>query len=492
MSPTKREKSQDTPIGKFWKQLKHATLNENTSTLTLKESTHFFGVEKLGSRLYLRQCYMDLYKLITEDWEDKREKDTLILGTPGIGKSSFLLYVLWKKRTEKKTVILQRRNESCLLFKKSGKVEEGTISDFADYYDRKSVYLLADGCIPPECNCKILEVSSPKKEYWLTFHKRSNVTTRYMPIWTLDELSQCQQHCFAHVSNDKLLELYKIFGGSARYVLAKAERDNMIHLEDALKRTDLAKAVQFDGQDGSTDQDISGLVFHWAVANVKKGGLVQYDSYHCEFASSYVRQRVSIMLREKMQDEYEHFINYSQSSVYYGQLRGRLFEDFAHEKLVRGGKFAIKNLKTKVDATITLPPLQLKDIKKAEEIGLVTSDAEYLKPIASNFGAVDAVSPPECLFQMTVGQHHGINLDKLKTVVDQMKGNKDSEIDFYFVVPQAAAQLAKLQSYTQQGKVIKDEALPSWTKRIVQYQLIIEFSKKRRREKSDSSSDETN
>ncbi len=260
-SPTKKSKANTSPDQVFWTNLGSAVLSKQT--LTLPNNANFFGSEAMGSTIFVRNCYDELYKLIVADW--KSNKNTLVLGTPGIGKSTFLAYFLFELKKQNASIVLWRRGETCKHYKADGTVEEGSFEDFSVECGQPTTYLLTDGCLPPEdgIRAKILEVSSPKKEFWLSFQKRSTTSTRYMPTWSLEELDLCANICYPS-KVDVVVAKFKKFGGSARHVLAKSDAEASKAINDALARTDVMAAIDSDGKSGAPE-DVSSIILHWTV-----------------------------------------------------------------------------------------------------------------------------------------------------------------------------------------------------------------------------------
>jgi len=484
LSPTK--KSPDSPLAKFWNALPEAI--EDDCTLQLPRGK-FLASNTLGPIIFIRKCYRDLLELIIEDW--KNGQHTLVLGTPGIGKSTFLCFVLYQLCKEKDaTILLQRREERhCLCFKADGTVEEGPFEVLKIYCEEKTTYLLCDGIVPPEIGvrCKILEVSSPRREYWNTFKKRNDVTTRYMPTWSLLELEICWQHCYSKKLNKQLVySNYKYFGGVVRFVLGKGNQPNdpLKEINEALSRTDLSQALESDGTAGAPEE-VSSIILHWKVidnstkdTDMDEVELVSYDAYLCDFGSEYIRQQVIDKLGSQLEIYFHNFVEHASGNIYFGQLRGRLFEDLAHKKLQSGGSFSIRNLQDGNIDKLVLEESNLLSIGSIEEIQNA-KDGNYLKPIASNFPSVDSIIFPNKLFQMMTGGRHGIALQTLEKILKQLPDAE--EIQLFLVTPKNnAARIIKPQPFTKQNRVVSDEDLPDWTEKIQQFVLEIELTKKRK------------
>ncbi len=310
--------------------------------------------------------------------------------------------------------------------------EAEVVEDFLEYYKLESTYILADDVVPPQfdCNAQMLEVSSPRKEYWQRFAKRGAIRL-YMPIWTFEELKRCRTLCFDVELTDVILaEKYRKFGGSVRYVLRLGKRDVDEDIVSGLNNSDLLKVVESEGQMG-TPEDASSIILHWivfdknsssepSVDNVDKEaedneeGITDYlsllivelkcfDAYYCDFASPFIRHRAIQLLGKQLHVYFKEFVANTSGNIYFGQLRGRVFEDLAHQILLEGGNFSIRNLATEQRSTVVLEPEAIQVLESVEKIQQAPNNV-YLQPQASNFGSVDAILKPSSLFQMMTGK----------------------------------------------------------------------------------------
>ncbi|CAJ0914893.1 18347_t:CDS:2 [Entrophospora sp. SA101] len=88
------------------KRLKQAAalslmINPDDKFTSFPDDVNIFGSEDFGSNFIIRECYMDLWKLITED---KKYNGWIVTGNPGIGKSMFGLFLLIHLTKQGKTV----------------------------------------------------------------------------------------------------------------------------------------------------------------------------------------------------------------------------------------------------------------------------------------------------------------------------------------------------------------------------------------------------
>ena len=81
------------------------------------------------------------------------------------------------------------------------------------------------------------------------------------------------------------------------------------------------------------------------------------------------------------------------------------------------------------ESAIHFGPLRKKDIHSVDEV----EEGVYCRPSARNFAAVDALIAPDKLFQITIAENHGINVDGLIKMKDKL--NLEGEIRLHFVIP---------------------------------------------------------
>jgi hypothetical protein len=92
----------------FWTNLRNAEVAN--SVLTLSEGTFFLGDPDKMNCLYVRAHYRLLYDevcTLTAPQARRRKSKVVITGTPGIGKSQFAYYMMWRLSQKETTIIFQ-------------------------------------------------------------------------------------------------------------------------------------------------------------------------------------------------------------------------------------------------------------------------------------------------------------------------------------------------------------------------------------------------
>ncbi|KAI9104631.1 hypothetical protein DFS34DRAFT_203792 [Phlyctochytrium arcticum] len=149
-----------------------------------------------------------------------------------------------------------------------------------------------------------------------------------------------------------------------------------------------------------------------------------------KFASIPMADKLLRLCGESLQEKIRHFISAAADISNLAGLRGTLFEAFAHRRLMRGGKFTIRNLSTKKEDELVLSPIgETVVFKDFNEI----VDNTYNRPISRSLTSVDSLDPPLKLFQMTVSYEHEIKGSGLELLKDYL--DSEQPLQFFFVVP---------------------------------------------------------
>lgn len=106
----KKSKVSDEVVN-FWNQLPNAEVIDDILYFSKDGEGPNPFLHPYKNALFLRKAYKDIFDCFNKDIT-KGTFRFLVLGNPGIGKSSFLFYLLYRLAMEKKTVILRIANKS--------------------------------------------------------------------------------------------------------------------------------------------------------------------------------------------------------------------------------------------------------------------------------------------------------------------------------------------------------------------------------------------
>lgn len=365
----------------------------------------------------------------------------LVCGTTGIGKSMFGIYciylfinsrgddVMWKGLTH---LIYDNGGEHVFLFERGNHEFKCELRQMVKKQvvatGVKSSIQLADGfpfiSTAHSIGNNLVFISSPNILNKAKLPRNTPRRTFYMPVWSLDELELCNK-VMKIVDPELVPQLYYHFGGSARHVLFSGSN------EDAVKQIKTLdhKIISYDPKqlvDYVLNNDLSSDVSYSLIHYHATDDLT--DRVYL-FASEYIQKKVMKVLFKQQKDRLVNFLRASAGNSVYHQLRGRVFEDVAHEYFlsrISGEVFTIKSLDNKESIQIPMPTQKYQFAKKNVE-SFIAKDKEsaktcYFAPTDEKFGTIDSFIPPNVFLQMTVSTSHGLRItDDLVNIVDIMQ-----------------------------------------------------------------------
>jgi hypothetical protein len=408
----------------------------------------------------------------------------VISGSPGIGKSCFCLFLLWKLRV---LGIEGKYAPRSVLYRPQGEDEyvhfrhDGTCSRLVKSSDswrllfsNPRTFVITDAVEPPLGKSALsVLVTSPKRQVYWSFGKQEFSTFRYFPVFSWEEMQQCRETSFhASVRKDLMRENFLRWGGIVRYVLRHAsDPSQQVLLQAAIDSVDLKALLKANGQSDAVD-DACHRLLHVHVDDPV------YINKSMVLASKYVSDEIVAKLAVEQRDELVAFLHHSAESSALSSLRGTLFESYAHNVLLRGGEFQVVNLHAPRErAKWRVQKLPLRSFNSWKDPQLKEKGV-YLRPIAlnrptaeayvvysasvltgattsassvsasavpmSNVGILSAtaaagsepVQAPSFLAQMTVSSEHNINVPGLKISIESLPALRDAPvIPVVFVVP---------------------------------------------------------
>jgi hypothetical protein len=460
-------------IIRFWKNLPAAKLvgEGEGQYLDLKES-YVLGNPELGHRIVVRPVYKELRecfdrKSVISKW--------VVTGTPGVGKSFFSAYYLWVAAREKKTVVWQpfetdQDARSTYLMTSDGVQSVAFRSpELVNALQNSETVYIVDGQAPLLRRAWTLLVTSPNYKIYKDLRKQAHSTLLYMPPWSYEELQHCKAVLYA--DEEKLPtalmdQLFDWYGGVPRYVLefastvygsnggdVKAAVQTVVDiLTEAMGRgslSDILKAHEARLREGEYSHRVLHLCRH------PSGSL---DRFRLAWASPLVKNEVIERFSQEILKDMKHFLRPSNVD-YLSNIRGLIFEFYAHIMLRDGGSFQARRL-CEGDATsgqnvqVAFPPAKIRFFRAYEEVDL--RENTLWRPFSQNLPSIDSLRGPSNFFQMTVSQTHPIKHQGLSNALKQVADKAESHPRLYFVVPSDVYRNYKCQPYhTKDGKLFK-------------------------------------
>ena len=445
----------------FWGALK--SVDAVNDVFQLPSGVHWLGDGQSGP-LFVRDCYVELWRQVEQqldreqsthdawvaassDMDAERSARMLpfckvtIKGTPGIGKSIFALYAMWKARRRGMRVVFIRADRPCLVFNKDDTVHScGSAIDLEmacvthSSVEDRTTLLLVDGCSPPAgASVFTVLVTSPRKDAYWKFNKEPHSTLRYMPPFSESELIACSAACYSHLQQAAVLERFQRWGGVARMVLQHGN-DAAVQglLGAAIDTADVDSILCSIGNDAASDEVCHRLVHVQGIAD----SIVPFNRYRAVFASPFVAQAVAERWFLGQRERLAAFLCAAATDTALGTIRGILLEHYVDRRLRAGGSFRCRNLSDGSVSEVKLDPTEPCSFSRWEQV-ITVRENEYVLPVQKNLATLDALTVyPTRLYKITVGSSHVIKQSGLTKIVKRVEQVREGQrIDIVFVLP---------------------------------------------------------
>ncbi len=259
--------------------------------------------------LFVRDFYQPLYDDVLNGLTASKSTDTpavlvakvILCGNPGIGKSAFGMYALFRAIRDGRTVVYASAKFSpkYLLFRNGAVHAAKDLDDLAQFTADPAAILICDSMTPPVCKAFTLQVTSPRKDRWHEFNKEMDCTMLFFPVFTLDEMRACRDACFPGVDEAGMLARFARWGGIPRYVLAKLGAADQQQLEESVTGTTLDSIAEHSGAlELQSDKDMSHQLLHIKLVgevdpSTSPSSAEYYRKSRNELASKYVAELVA-------------------------------------------------------------------------------------------------------------------------------------------------------------------------------------------------------
>ena len=384
-------------------------------------------------KLYVRKCYEDVFHLFLKDIN---RKSFAISGTPGIGKSFFFVYILYRliKNYTEKTLsfkpnrIIYQMGFTFECFDLQQQIVTRTTKfDAEELVREQDTFYVIDGRTsdPLASSCIVLFISSPRSELYKDYVKQKKAKEWYFPVWNREELDACQHHCYPDLPIEMLQKRHRIYGGIARFVF---HNDYSISvpkkMQSALNDVNAVRGVKYIQ---TTDIFPSSHTLLQILVGDDEGNSYQFTDL--DVASEYVGEQLWIRHSAQMITNLQEMFGGSPN-----EISRHLFEIYGHTVFSVGKRtLKCRCLESGTVSEITLEALHGQRITFGKDTIPTAQDLfrKYYEPTDDDsFPAIDSLSS-QGMFQFTVAADHPIRgvqiLDRLCKLYDEPK--------LYFVVP---------------------------------------------------------
>ena len=421
----------------FYEQLTEATIKDEW--LELK---HRIPSTK-QNRIFIRESYKKMTEIIMTPPHDPLDIPKFtITGTPGLGKSLFLVYLLYELVQRRKRVLFVYDLRTIFFDGSGGVFSLGhglpPVED-AKFWNR-DLWVLFDAkwkakILLEEYNptlCSFVISTSPRTNLLNDYNKSSPTPiTFFMPLWTEPELEKIASLFpeAAGIWHDRLVKL----GGVPRIVLEKLEEETDSYIRKAHgELADLLTIIGCDAEIPDKTQMVHRLI------HLNSDPKDDYRKSSTQFASQTV---IDILAEEEAEKSWNmttiKFATFSRNKLYVS-IFPKLFEKLAIESLARGGTFDCYVIPAprageKTDNTprdhgkVNIERSERKlvtGVSDQDEVGVL----HYPTPV--NYPGIDAWIPGVGLFQIAISDQHKLDPDKIEKYLRITKTDK-----LYWVVP---------------------------------------------------------
>jgi len=385
-------------------------------------------------KLFVRECYTDVFGLLLTDIA-RGLKDFGISGTPGVGKSLFFLYFLFRIMNDSpwkpKRIVYQRGNRfECFDLEEHDVVELDYLEPAVLVRDKDTFYVV-DGrySYPLSASCITLFISSPRSDHFKDYVKQQKATVWYFPVWTLEELSICRRSCYPLFPQNVLAERFRVYGGVARFAFYDFKtgvpyaRKDPVEMETALADVNAVKSLRAVGSPSKMFETTHTLL-HMIIGE-RQG--FPYQFLYVDIASKDVGEQLWDRHYAEMIANLREMFGGSPD-----EISRHLFEIYGHRIFSKGAKkLKCRNLEDDSTSDFVLDNMDGQRISIGKDNLPRRPLDSYYEPLDDDqFPAIDSMSK-QGMFQFTVGAEHPIRgvqvLKKLCSLYDDPK--------LYFVVP---------------------------------------------------------
>jgi hypothetical protein len=286
--------------------------------LRLDESPDGIVYGILTKDILIKKSYLEMIQKIEDD-RNNGIKGCTIIGSPGIGKTHFALYLAFyiTRRYTEADIIYQQSEEGSLIttlcFNQQNRSVVKLPNGLGGKYPANSFYIA--NSIPPS-RCKTIYtclVTTPKNIRWHEFNKQKDVMMYYAPIWTEEEIWnvwRSSEEYMRNITEDRVKELIKRWGCIPRQIFVEYNREAKI--SEILPR-DVHSLLKNELND-----NYSGKIIHIIPHS-------NFTDKHYVPASDEICKAMYLYYKSRTKDQITEIVrNYARTA--FGPLSGRFFE----------------------------------------------------------------------------------------------------------------------------------------------------------------------
>ncbi|KAJ3123737.1 hypothetical protein HK098_001669 [Nowakowskiella sp. JEL0407] len=378
----------------LWRRLGEVWIIQDgyrNSFLQLPEGVHILGNYKLGSTIIVRECYEELLHSF-----DIQRNDCVI---------SALLATF------------------CLFTKNDVFGYSGVSSIPAHILNNRDNFLIVDAHDPPFVPVRTILVSSSIWSQIEKFANRPTAGRRCMSVWSWNKIySLWYLKYLAEIPVELVLELCRKWGMIPRSVLGMAENNSyQADMHACVKNVDFRALEQSFSRIRYPPDIVNGEILHLICEP-------DYYTTRLVFASYYIAELIL--------EEYE---TWSREGL----------RQLLRQKNTPNFKETPKDQSLALDSTLEIPERITRTFKTLDDLD--PSSGYYYMPLSNNFESINYIVFPNMLFQITVGNKHGVKVNALNQLKNGDVLDLEKTIYLIFVVPEDIYPTFVFQDYTEVG-----------------------------------------
>ncbi|CAG8608357.1 1154_t:CDS:2 [Dentiscutata erythropus] len=366
--------------------------------------------------ILIRKSYLQMIEKIEYDRAHEYKEGCVIIGSPGIGKTHFSLYLAFyiSRRYHFSDIVYHQsfRDQSRALHIKSDK-SVMRIINLEREFPLEGFYIADSVILAPYKTAFTFLVTIPKRHEFT----KEYVRKYYAPIWTEEEIWDVWNVLYkTKILESRVKELIRRWGCIPRRIFC--EYNDEPNVNDIVSQCDAYAYLKCNG--GALGDNYSGKAIHIIPnSDFTDKTYVPASTEICEALFRHYKDYTKEIIIKVIR-------NFVRGAG--GTLARRFFELMAHDVLSNGGTFTVRRLTKdgikQPEEVFYLQNLQLKQFRNISEI----TPGYYNIPEDANFESVDAIAP-QCN-----GIHH---LQQQKHMISNKLENhlKNLPIHLYFVVP---------------------------------------------------------